>query len=176
MSTNAIIICVIGVALALFVVVFWIITQYSNRHYASYIKNGVNSIRSVIVDLNKQEVRFFNRTYLRYVRTIALEKYYWQFSKNDAKKLNEWFNELVKRNNKVDESCEVEVRLHRARRYYRSLLQVVNIDYDNLSEILNKQHIGLKNITKKLEEIELVKFLFILNKCQKKENILYLLS
>lgn len=130
MSTSAIVICAIGVALALFVVVFWIITQHSNRHYNSYIKNSVNSVRSVIVDLNKQEVRFFNRTYLRYVRTIALEKYYWQFSKRDAKKINDWFNELLKKNSKTPDSCEVEVRLHRSRHYYRSLLQLVNVDYD----------------------------------------------
>lgn len=130
MSTHGIVVLVLGIALVLFLLVFWSISQYSTRRYNIYIKNSVNSVRSVIVDLNKQNVRFFNRTHLRYVRTVPLERYYWQFSKNDAKKLNDWFNELIKKNNKVEDSCEVEVRLHRARRYYRSLLQVVNIDYE----------------------------------------------
>ena len=130
MSTPAIVICVIGIVLILFLIIFWIVTQYSNRRYASYIKNSVNSVRSVIVDLNKQQVHFFNRTKLRYVRTVPLERYYWQFSKKDAKKLNDWFIELLKKNSHAENSCEVEVRLHRARRYYKSLLQVINIDYE----------------------------------------------
>lgn len=130
MSVPAIVLTVIVVFLVLILIVFWIITQYSNYRYSGYIKNSVNSVRSVIVDFNKQQVRFFNRTYLRSVRTVPLERYYWQFSKRDAKKLNEWFIELLKKNNQVESSCDVEVRLHRARRYYRSLLQVVNIDYE----------------------------------------------
>ncbi|MCQ2795160.1 MAG: hypothetical protein MJ214_03020 [Bacilli bacterium] len=130
MSTTGIIISVICIVLVLFLIVFWIVTQYSNRRYASFIKNSVNSVRSVVIDLNKQQASFFNRTKLRYVRTVPLERYYWQFSKRDAKKLNDWFNELMKKNTQVENSCDVEVRLHRARRYYRSLLQVVNIDYN----------------------------------------------
>ena len=65
------------------------------------------------IDFNKQQVRFFNRTYLRSVRMVPLERYYWQFSKRDAKKLNDWFIELLKKNNKVDMSCEVDVRLQK---------------------------------------------------------------
>lgn len=130
MTTPAIVLTVIVIFLVLVLAIFWIITQYSNHRYSGYIKNSVNSVRSVIVDLDKQQVRFFNRSYLRSVRTVPLERYYWQFSKRDAKKLNEWFNELLKKNGQAENSCDVEVRLHRARRYYRSLLQVVNVDYD----------------------------------------------
>ncbi|MCQ2795868.1 MAG: hypothetical protein MJ213_00945 [Bacilli bacterium] len=130
MSTPAIILTVIVVFLVLVLIIFWAITQYSNHHYSGYIKNSVNSVRSVVIDFNKQQVRFFNRSYLRSVRTVPLERYYWQFSKRDAKKLNDWFNELLKENSHADSSCDVEVRLHRSRRYYCSLLQVVNIDYE----------------------------------------------
>ena len=86
MSTNALIVSIIGIILILFLIIFWIVTQYSNRRYNSYIKNSVNSVRTVVVDYSKQEVRFFNRTHLRYVRAVPLERYYWQFSKKDAKK------------------------------------------------------------------------------------------
>ncbi len=129
MTNYMIIVLSIGIALVLFLISFWIISQYSYRHYLSYIKNSVNSVRSVVLDINKQEVRFFNRSNLRNVRTIPLEKYYWQFSKEDAKKLDDWFTELLKKNNDAPRNCEVEVRLHRAKRLYRSILQVINVDY-----------------------------------------------
>ena len=130
MSIYALIVVIIGILLILFVLIFWAISQYSNTHYYNYIKNSMNSIRSVVIDWNKQEVRFFNRSRLRYVRTIPLERYYWQFSKKDARKLNDWFIELLKKNSKVDKSAEVDVRLHRTRRYFHSLLDVTNVDYE----------------------------------------------
>ncbi|MCQ2792703.1 MAG: hypothetical protein MJ208_04205 [Bacilli bacterium] len=131
MSEYVVTIIIILVSIVIIVVAFWLISHISNHRYSSYLHDNLNIIRSVSVNLERSEVKFFNRNNIRRVRTVPLERYCWQFTKDDAKRFLNWINSLlspIKKNTPINNYLEIDIRLHRAHRFYHSLFMVTKID------------------------------------------------
>ena len=128
MNATLIIVLTSVFLLLAFLVLVWILTYRFNRRYRKTIFTSENSIRTVIVDKANRVVKFFNQNRVRNVRTVTLDQFNTQFSNEDVKRLDDWFNQLFRKNSKVEPYIEVEVYMNNQRRKCLSVFKATYIN------------------------------------------------
>lgn len=125
-----IIVLAIAIPVMLLIIVgLWVTTGLINQHYQKYIFNEQNSVRSFIIDKERNVVKFFNINNVRNVRELTFDQFYVQFSKSDTVRLEEWINSLLRKNSgNVTPYIELEVYTNKNKKKYLSVFKATNID------------------------------------------------
>lgn len=149
MHVFEIVVAVIVPLILLIVLVTWFVIYTFNRRYQNYLSNEKNSVRSFIVDKKNKSVRFFNHTNVRNVRVLTLDQFYAQFAKENVNELDAWFEELLKKGDKVSKYFEIKVYMNRTKKRYYSILKVTQVNKERrLLHVDSYLFLHLENRTK----------------------------
>jgi len=119
------------VAFILVLIVLLVAYFLSNRydqHNTTLVHNQSNSVRVFVIDFNKNEVRYFNQSNLRYQRVMSIDDFYHQFHANDSKKVQNWIISVLDPLAEAPHYLEADVLVNRDKKSYFSLLEVKKVD------------------------------------------------
>lgn len=127
--TNAILTGITGLVLLFFLIVaiLYFGSIYKRKKYEETIEDKSNSVRVIIIDKEKEIVKFFNRSNIRKVRTISLDQFYVQFPDEEIENLAKWLDDLLMGED-VNDYYEINVFTNKKKKIYYSLLQVQEIN------------------------------------------------
>ena len=128
--SSIIFIAVVGLVVA--TLVFLIVTYSVLRHrddiHSKEITNLSNSLRIFVIDVQNDQVRYFNSSHLRERKISSITSFYNQFEAKQREELINWIGRLLE-DKETPKFMEVSVYLRSSRQNVTSILEVQKIDY-----------------------------------------------
>jgi hypothetical protein len=121
-------IALIFVALVV-IAVSYAISNKRDARYAETVEDQRTSVRIFVIDVPNDNVKFFNVTDLRHVRSMSLGDFYRQFPLDEQTKVIKWINAIADPKMETPTYLETDVLIHGAKKQYFSMLQVDHVDY-----------------------------------------------
>lgn len=128
-TTNIIVFVIILVLFIFFVLVtlIYFLSIYKRKKFEETIEDKSNSVRVFIIDKENGTVQFFNRSNIRNVRTITLDKFFVQFPTTEVDNLSKWIDALIDGED-INDYFEISVYTNKKKKSYYSLLQVQEVN------------------------------------------------
>lgn len=113
----------------LFVVISYLVANKRDARYEKTLEDQRTSVRVFVIDVPNDNVRFFNVTDMRHVRSMSLGDFYRNFPLDEQTKVIKWINAIADPKTETPTYLETNVLIHGAKRQYFSMLQVDHVDY-----------------------------------------------
>lgn len=107
----------------------YFISNHRDDLNVTLIHNQSNSIRVFVIDINKNEVRYFNQATLRNQRVMSVDDFYHQFYDTDSKKVQNWISAVLDPTAEAPHYLEADVLVNRDKKSYFSLLEIKKVDH-----------------------------------------------
>jgi len=125
-------VAILGGLLIGLIVSFVIYTKIEQK-YQDSLKESANSVRIYLIDIENNEVTFFNEAQLKNKHKISLSNFYNHFIASGREDLIHWVNALYEDPTSVPDYHEVKIiSKHSNKHRYSSLLQYVKSDKKNI--------------------------------------------
>lgn len=128
---NLILTIGIGFIVLLFIIGI-IVRQISKKDIREdgIIIGNLTTPRIFVLDINEEEVTYFDRGMYTTRKKGPLPQFFEQFTAKEVDALDQWIEQLMEPKNGVSLSYKVDVFVKSMRRSYASILEVTKIDYD----------------------------------------------
>jgi hypothetical protein len=111
------------------IAISYAISNKRDARYAQTVEDQRTSVRIFVIDVPNDNVKFFNVTDLRHVRSMSLGDFYRQFPLDEQTKVIKWINAIADPKMETPTYLETDVLIHGAKKQYFSMLQVDHVDY-----------------------------------------------
>ena len=126
------------------VISIFAVTQKRDENYKRVLDEQSNSVRVFVIDMKKDQVRYFNVTSLQDVHICTVAEFYQKFPIEEQKKVINWISAVADRTTQAPDYLETGIQENRTHRQYFSMLQKEAVDYDR--QIIHLQSYVLKYI------------------------------
>jgi len=110
------------------VIISYIASSKRDTQYREMLIDQSNSVRIFFIDVPQDNVKYFNVTDLRNVKSMTLSDFYSQFPSEEQAKIKVWINQIADPNGQAPTYLETDVTLHKSKKQYFSMLQVDHVD------------------------------------------------
>ncbi|MCQ2794047.1 MAG: hypothetical protein MJ207_01585 [Bacilli bacterium] len=114
-------------SLAFLIGIAWFCTIYFHHRFYRSIMWAGNSVRSFVIDVKHEQVRYFDRNKIRKLRTMTLNEFLSQFSKPDRNKLSAWISSAFRKKNFEETYLPTRVKIDRTNHFVFTILKMVEI-------------------------------------------------
>jgi hypothetical protein len=114
------------VTFVILIVTFWV-NQKQDREYHEIIKEETSTIRVYRLDAPRNNVRYFNLSDMKTVKSITLDAFYNSFPIKEQRRVKEWISEILD-GKQAPQYLQTDVIFHQEKRQMPSFLKISKAD------------------------------------------------